>query len=247
MQDHPVLIVKKKSADLSAQEIDQMSHIIRELVTNLDEQHIYQNHIRKNAPDFCMMLQNGKIVAFQSYSCFTAQTPFRKKPIPVIYSGLLYKDKETRITSVSRKLSQQYLRKQLGMFWFMNPFIITTTTVSPRMVFELSQTFKTFYPLPGKQAPEKIQSFLTDIYHQYIHKPLAIDGFLVNDKGSGSSGETDITGQWEKMYASRNPDTNDFFIRSGIIAEKDHRYFLTGSKNLVICMMFDPFRQLLKS
>lgn len=244
MNKNLVKVFIKKSEELSSTELQEMSAIAKNLIPGLLDNHIQKNHIEKNAPEFSLLKVNNEVVAFQSFNLFYTNIPTYKKQIPVIYSGLMYKKKGMNLNSVYKKLSGAYLKHQLGFFWYLKPFSFTTTTVNPRMTYELSKRFKYFYPKPEIPVDEKTIHFIHQFYDEFIHKKVSTNEFLVNTESLGQIEKSEITQDWSKMYESRSEIINQFFIKQGIFEKTEGKLYLTAQKNLVVLMIYIPFKQL---
>ena len=239
---HPII---KKSEELSSEELKQLHEINSLIFYQSPENHIEKHHIKKTKPTFYLYKKDDKILAFQAFNLFFKKTPFYHKEIPIIYICISYKNPKADkyIKDYAKKSNLHFIKKQLGIFWFFKPFLVSFITNNPKLLTRISKPFLTHYPNYKTSTPEEIYLFAKD----YIKIQLKINGNISRNLITTEEyyGKSPITEQWTLLYESKDQGQNEFFFKEDIVKHRNNQYFV-GDKGALF-LGFHCFRDSVKS
>lgn len=219
----------KKGTDLTTNEIAELEAIYRLTNAQMPDNYIKSYHIDKTDPTFHLFKLNGRTVAFQAYSMFKRTTPFSKKPIPVVYLNLSYKDAsaDRYVKNFAKKSNLRYIKETFGKHWYFKRFAMVFQTYNPNLVERISAYFGQAHPHPNNDTPADVHQFAQDFFaHQLKLPDTPLNKRLVKEERY--SEPSLITDQWPKAYRSKNEARNRFFIENEVVLDQNGEYMLSG-------------------
>lgn len=224
----------KEGKDLTLEELKELNAICQNINSFFSENHVEANHIEKTNPVFYLFKVEEKIAAFHAFSLFNLNTPFSTKKIPVIYINLSFKalNADAHIKNYAKWSNNHFLKKHIGRFWYFKEFLLCFLTNNPKLAERSSTVFYQAHPLYSNQVTDELSAFCSDFVDNYLKVDAKMEAGIVlkNPKPY----KMDISTKWKKLYEASQEETNDFFIKNGIIIKEHSNYFLTGNQTLFI-------------
>lgn len=235
----------KPSAAITDSELAEMHAIYKLVDPNMPEQHILHDHIERSHPLFYLFREKGRIMAFQAFSLFIEQTPFHKRPIPVMQINLSYKhpDAPAHFRHFAKTSTFHFLARSFGPLWFLKQrFASVQRTYNPRVLNRIGKSFPVAWPRAGKSVPEPVTAFLQQFYTEKLHyAPDMIDHNLVWHNSYSSP--TNITEKWDRDFRSRQEAPNHYCLEHDIVRQDQGEYYLTG-KSVISVGYYSPFSRI---
>jgi hypothetical protein len=236
----------KDSSDLSLEELNELNEICRSINSHFPEDHVQENHIKKTNPIFYLFKEEGRILAFHSFSIFKEKTPFYKKEIPVIYINLSFKKQNAAasIKNYAKWSNAHFLKENIGRFWYFKKFALIFLTNNPKLAERSSKVFYESYPSYKGDTSEDVQAFCSN----FVFKNLKIVDSKINHNlvlEKRIPYKMDISSNWEKLYKASDSEQNNFFLKEEVLSSEKNKLFLTG--NLMLFMGHNSFLNLIKN
>ena len=238
-----VKISLKWGFDLNNKEIEQMNNIIHFYDPGLPENHLYNSHISKHNPLFVIAKNGEKIISFQSHTIYFTESPFFKKPTPVILGGTAYQIKEACQKGLVNQMGYIFLNYCFGSFWYLKNLVFVADTINPKSLRAINAVFKGAYPSIQEKTPDNIVQFGRKIMKRFYGNQVEVSDKLVMDNAHEYIHKTDITEYWESMYYTKEKKYQSFYLNEGVITYQNGHYFI-GSKSIVTISYYSPVKML---
>lgn len=207
----------------------------REVIGRAVRQHI------KHADCIWLARRGGEIKGFSVASIERKQTPFYRKPLPVIYHHSLYLAPEELHARTGLRLGVSTYHDLLGWGWFIRRFVLVCRTLNPNVVKRV-RLFSESYPALNQPVPEPIINFAESMLDQfsakYLDKHFLLHGAFDDDEFK----DVDFTDCWNNYLRSRCKECEKLVL-SGALTEKDGRIICNGS-SLLMMGYSKPFNML---
>jgi hypothetical protein len=241
--------IVKKGKDLTETEIQQLYrlHLYYQVDPSTEAAHqiILGRHVDRMDVTFYLYKHQEEMVAYHAVTWFKRQTPFSKKPLPVLHANLSFKDPtaDHLVKNYVKRTNKMLVRQHLGPFWFLRPFVITFNTVSVKGIERIRHIMKNYYP-NGATPPVAVYDFAK----KHLQEDLKIDPSKLSSELVLRTPNTpliDITDVWQKQYASTSPSLNNFFVEQGIVKKETQatgtRYALQSDNFALFVGHYSPW------
>ncbi len=241
-------IIKKGTA-LTTEEIEQLyrlhTYYALDPSPEAAQYYIKERHIDTINPTFYLYQEAGEIIAYQGLNLFYRQTPFAKKPLPILYISLAFKavDADNTIKNYVQQSNVHFLKQELGYFWQLHPFILSFTTFNPKGIERLRRVMGDYYPNGTTSPPKTVYEFAK----KYAQEVLKREGSSLTTElvlQGGKDRFIDLTDQWTTHYQSASPSLNQFFMAQNIIVQQGDRYLLRENSMVVYLGYYHPWHLL---
>lgn len=224
---------------INAELLAKMELFLHEIDPSLPENHIAQNHFKIPNCQFYLVWNVDNLVGLISYSSAWVSKAKSRRKILVNVGGMFYRKSDPALKNVVMLASQMHIRKQLGPFWMLKPFLAIGNTVNPRVYTQLNQFFPVFYPQVAQTVPQGIRKSLNNFYRHFFKHPAAICPALSITEESVYAAQTDISSKFDSMYSSRNSAVGDYFFQQGVFKRIGEQVFLSN-KSIVVMGYYSP-------
>lgn len=239
-KSHKGLLIECYAAhQIKAELLTKMELFLHEIDPSLPENHIAENHFKIPNCEFYLVWKADKLVALISYGSAWVNRAQSKRKILVNIGGMFYRKSDPALKNVVMLASQMHIRKQLGPFWMLKPFLAIGNTVNPRVYTQLNRFFPVFYPQVEQTVPKGIRASLNNFYHHYLQHSSSICPALSLTEESVYAAQTDISSKFDSMYSSRNFAVVDYFFQQGVFKRIGQRVVLSN-KSIVVMGYYSP-------
>lgn len=218
-------ILYKKTPELSDQEIDDMQRLAKSLDDYLEDDHIRNHHVTDEQREFYLVYDNQELIGMQSYKTYHMVTPMHPRAIYVFRGYFTYKALNSGFKNITRKMSMMHMRKYLGAFWMLRPFVALAYSPNPRIYIQFKRFFPLVYPQLEVPAPEEVYQFLSAL----LEYGPQLTPSLFDQNSDFYAENVDITDKYKSHYRSRAPEVNKFYIKHGVFIPDGEKIALTNT------------------
>lgn len=233
--------------ELSEALILEMENLVQEIDPSLSSDHLRKNHLPLPETTFYLARKGKNLVGIASYRTAWSQATENRKKVLVNVGGLFYRKKDPNLKQLVATICRLHIRKALGPFWMLKPFMAIGHTVNPKVYTSLERSFPCFYPRTQSPTPLKIRKLLQDFYQQLYNKDFDICPNLSLAEPESYTSETIISQTYQEAYRSRNEKVNQFFFDQGVFKKAKNELFLTN-RSIIVMGYYSPkvlFKQIL--
>lgn len=225
-------ITSKPATELTAAEIADCYGLIAQAGILSAPGMIEAVHLVHN-PTVLLAHQQGRLVGFQTHSCYQAQTPWRAKTMPLIYGGLALQHPEAAGQGIAYRLASRYMRELLGPFWPLRHYAVLIGTFNPRLIQLFSMQHQLYLPTE-KIIPPAVVAFVKDFVRHHRSNPHPISAQLVMSPTSPLVTKSEITLQWPRLYRASEERYNQLAYQLKLIEQSEGRQYLVGNALLLL-------------
>lgn len=228
----PVTITSKPATELTPAEIADCYGLIAQAGIVSPPGMIESVHLVHN-PTVLLAHQQGRLVGFQTHSCYQVQTPFRRKKMVLIYGGLALQDMGAAGQGIAYRMASHYMRELLGPFWALRDYAVLIGTFNPRLIQLFGRQHQVYLPT-DQPIPPVVVDFVKDFIRQKRSISHPISDELVVSPVIAPLTKSEITPQWSRLYRASEERYNQLAYRLRLIEQTDGRYYLVGNMLLVL-------------
>lgn len=228
----PITITSKPASHLTSAEIADCYSLISPAGILVPPGMIETVHLVHN-PTVLLAHQQGRLVGFQTYSCYQVQTPFRARKLTLIYGGLALQDIQAAGQGIAYRMARRYMRDILGPFWPLRNYAILVGTFNPRLIQLLGMQHRLYLPTDPGLTPSVIE-FVKEFVRQKRANSHPINDQLVMTPVTPTKFRNEITHQWPRLYRASEDRYNQLAYHLKLIEQTDGRHYLVGKALLVL-------------
>jgi len=187
------------------------------------------DHLR-HADYISCAIQDNKVVGVLVTSSNTAQTPFARRRLPVIYQRMLFLDPSIIGRGIGVRLFVRSLYDQFGLLWPFRRFVLVCRTQSAKVARKM-RSFSRVYPQLDRPVPAVVRSFAESMLVQLGATRLD-DKFRLIGTLQGLEGQ-DYSEYWQR-YLRSSSDTDSRLILDTAFYMDQGRVRNTGAFLLMI-------------
>ena len=238
----PITIISKPATELTSAEIADCYGLIAQAGILSPPGMIESVHLVHN-PTVLLAYQQGRLVGFQTHSCYQVQTPFRRKKMALIYGGLALQDAQAAGQGIAYRMASRYMRDVLGPFWPLRDYAVLVGTFNPRLIQLLSMQHQVYLPA-DQSIPPAVVPFVKEFIRQKRSISHPISDELVVSPTIAPLTKSDITPQWPRLYRASEERYNQLAYRLKPIEQTNGHHYLVG--NMLLVLARSSRRQLVK-
>lgn len=225
----------KKRSELTEQEQEQITSLIKGYITDVSEKYIEDKLIGSAEYDVVLLKDDQQLLAFSYYHLSKQKTPFSGRNVPVLLFGTSMKSRGYKGNTIW-KLGNWYGSRYIGRLYMFRKAMGVTYTYNPKVFEQFIKLFPRNYPYTNALTPE-IRDFVTEYLRDELKLTFDPDhSFCFFD---AEIADTEITADWDKKYKAKSEEINNYFKLLGIIEERDGRIYRTG-RHLITCGYRSP-------
>eukprot|EP00186_Timspurckia_oligopyrenoides_P002976 CAMPEP_0182448398 /NCGR_PEP_ID=MMETSP1172-20130603/26692_1 /TAXON_ID=708627 /ORGANISM="Timspurckia oligopyrenoides, Strain CCMP3278" /LENGTH=266 /DNA_ID=CAMNT_0024645257 /DNA_START=263 /DNA_END=1059 /DNA_ORIENTATION=+ len=219
----------KNISELSELERIQLQEIVQRYYPTAQPEYIHDRTRADNGYELALLKNDMQILGVNYFHVATLLTPFVLEPVPVIHFGQAMKHEMFK-GDVIWRLGTIFCLKRVGMFFFFQKLVGVSTIVSPRVYEKFKQRFPVSVDSVTQPHGRVVLCFLNHYFQSERRTSITVDDdFCYN---YSTTGEDDITDDWESYYCSKDKAINAMFFERGILSRRNNRIYKSG-KHLV--------------